>query len=123
VKPYEIELRQRLIDALNEGKSLRTAAASCGINPSTATRWRQRLERSGALAADPAKGRRPLLVGREDWLAAFLAENPRASVADVHSAMTRAGAPSSYATVRRYMIKQGFVALKPRARQSPMERK
>ena len=60
-----------IIDALNEGKSLRTAASSSGISPSAATRWRQRLERSGAFAPDPAKGRRPLLVGREDWLAAL----------------------------------------------------
>ena len=116
MKAYEIELRERLIAALTRGMSLRAAAALYGVDPSTASRWSRRLERSGALTADSAKGRPPAIVGREDWLAAFIADNPNATAVDVHAALARAGSNFSYATVRRYMIKHGFAAPKPRRR-------
>ena len=47
-RPYEIELRRRVVAAIDEGMSARAAAARFSVAPSSAIKWRQqwRTERS-----------------------------------------------------------------------------
>lgn len=118
LRPYDIELRQKLIAALAQGMTLRAAARLYEVDASTVSRWRKRLERQGTLAAASSQGRQALLRGYDAWLTDYVVLNPNATPTDVHAALLRTGATASYATVRRFMIRQGLVApvLRPQRR-------
>ena len=119
MKAYDIDVREALIAALDQGMSLRAAARLCRVDPSTASRWRKRLERKGDLAASPIHGRQALLRGHDAWLADYVRENPDATPTDVHAALQRTGAQASYATVRRFMIGQGVATPATRSPRRP----
>ena len=108
MKAHDLDFRRRVMQAIDAGMPLRRAAREFGVDASTITRWRQRRDRKGDFAPLGHRGRRALLRGYEVWLADYLASNPYASAAQVHAALKRAGATASYATVRRYMAKQGW---------------
>lgn len=122
MKPYEIDVREALIAALDQGMTLRAAARLCRVDPSTASRWRKLLQRQGNLTASATQGRHALLRGYDKWLADYVRYNPEATPTDVHAALERAGAQASYATVRRFMIRQGLVAPVARPQRRPNSR-
>jgi transposase len=49
-KPLSLDLRQRVIDAINAGMSCRAAAARFGIAPSAAVKWRRLWRETGSVA-------------------------------------------------------------------------
>lgn len=108
MKPYEITLREQVMKAIDEGMPLRAAARRFNVDPSTVSRWRQRRESTGFVLARPKGRRRALLGGWDEWLADFMLGQPDATAMDVHVALRRGGPKVSYATVRRFMIKQGY---------------
>lgn len=116
LNPYDLATREKLIAALDEGMTLRAAARLYQVDPSTVSRWRKRLERQGNLSASPSHGRQALLRGYDAWLADYVILHPDATPTDVHAALLRTGAKASYATVRRFMIRQGLAT--PAARPS-----
>jgi len=49
-KPLSLDLRERVIAAIDAGMSCRSAAARCGIAPSVAVKWRRRWLDTGSVA-------------------------------------------------------------------------
>lgn len=56
--PLSLDLRTRLIAAVENGQSCRSAAKRFGIAPSTAIRWMDRWRREGVAQAKPLGGDR-----------------------------------------------------------------
>ena len=54
--PLSMDLRSRLLAAIDEGLSCRAAAARFGVAPSTAIRWHGRRRDTGTFAAKPQGG-------------------------------------------------------------------
>lgn len=54
---YSLDLRHRIVEAISEGKSLRAAAATFKVSPTTAMRFKQRSDRTGSL--EPSRRGRP----------------------------------------------------------------
>ena len=70
-KPYSIDLRERVVAAVETGGLSRRAAAShFGVGVSTAIIWVQRFRRTGSVAPSRMGGYRPKKIqgAHRDWL-------------------------------------------------------
>ena len=70
-KPYSMDLRERVVAAVEtEGMSRRQAAARFGVSYSAAISWLQRLRDTGSVAPGQMGGHKPktLSGGHRDWL-------------------------------------------------------
>lgn len=50
---YSNDLRQRIVDAISQGRSRRGAAVDFRVSAATAVRFKQRLDRTGSVAPSP----------------------------------------------------------------------
>ncbi|RBI71884.1 hypothetical protein DQW77_11155 [Roseovarius sp. TE539] len=55
-KPLSMDLRERVIAAIDTGRSRRAAAAQYGVAPSTAIRWDNERRSTGSFAPKPQGG-------------------------------------------------------------------
>jgi putative transposase len=71
VKPYSIDLRERVVAAVNrDGMSRQAAARHFGVAASTSITWVKRLDETGSLIAGQSGGHRPRKIAGEhhEWL-------------------------------------------------------
>jgi transposase len=55
-KPCSLELRERVVDAVESGASRREAAEWFDVSPSSAVKWMQRRQATGSVAPKPGGG-------------------------------------------------------------------
>lgn len=60
--PLSLDLRERLVEAVESGSSIRQAARRFSVSPSAAIKLMQRVETTGSLQPEPSGGRKPLLL-------------------------------------------------------------
>jgi transposase len=120
MKQYSVDLRERLLGAIDAGLSQAGAARLFGVGTSTITRWRQRRAATKTLAPKPRSGRTPRIgPAQADALRAQVAAAPDATLAE-HCA-TWAGEQEvavSVATMSRAIRRLGITVKKsaPRRR-------
>lgn len=71
VKPYSMDLRERVVSAVEEGGfSRRQAAERFGVAISTAINWVRRFRETGSVSPGQMGGHRPrkIIGGYRDWL-------------------------------------------------------
>jgi putative transposase len=71
VKAYSMDLRERVVAAVNrDGLSRQEAARRFGVAASTSISWVKQLDETGSLAAGQSGGHRPKKIAGEhhDWL-------------------------------------------------------
>ena len=88
VRAYSLDLRERVVAAVEAGQSGREVAETFMVSVSSVVKWSQRCRATGSAAALKMGGHRPYVVAREkDWLIARIAEKPdltlRALVAEL----------------------------------------
>ena len=111
MKQYSVDLRERLLRAIDAGLSQAEAARLLGVSTATIERWRRRQRETGRVAPSPRAGRprrigpaqEAALVAQAEALAdATLAEHcarwaveqgVRVSLATMSRALTRLGLP------------------------------
>ena len=72
-RAYSSDLRQRIVDAISEGKSRRAAAADFKVSVATAVRLKQRSDRTGSV--EPSRRGRPAGGGKlAPWRDAIIAK-------------------------------------------------
>ena len=118
VRPYSLDLRERVIAAVESGESRRRVAARFSISIASVVRWMQRYRSTGSVAPRPMGSRlRRMLAGERAWLLARLEAEPditlRALVAELHGRDVRA----SYGSVWRLLDDEGISFKKNRVRQ------
>jgi transposase len=71
-RAYSIDLRERVVAAVEKGLSCHQAAEQFGIGVSTAIRWVGRLRETGSVAPDKIGGYKPRAIAGEHrlWLVA-----------------------------------------------------
>jgi putative transposase len=69
-RAYSMDLRLRVVAAVESGKSCRAVAARFGVAVSTAVKWMQRHRRTGSVAAGQMGGHKPkkLVGAHREWL-------------------------------------------------------
>jgi transposase len=118
MKQYSVDLRERLLGAMDAGLPLAEAARLFRICPSTIRRWQQRHRRTGAVTARRRPGRTPR-IGREQAAAlqAQVAAHHDATLAQ-HCTRWEAeqGVRVSIATMSRVIRRLGITVKKSPAR-------
>src|SRR5260221_2969432 len=77
VRPYSLDLRERVIARIEAGESRTAAAAHFAVSAPSAIRWAQRKRDTGEIAAKPIGGTRPLsFAPHPEWLLARITGKP-----------------------------------------------
>ena len=76
-KPCSLELRERVVDAVESGASRREAADWFDVSPSSAIKWMQRRQATGSIAPKPSGGSISPLEAHAAFLFALIANSSR----------------------------------------------
>lgn len=114
MKQYSVDLRERLLGAIDAGLSQAEASRRFGVGTSTITRWRQRRAATTTLQPTPRPGRPPR-IGPADAAAlhAQVATAPDATLGEHCATWTQAHAVTvSVATMSRTIRRLGITVKK-----------
>lgn len=119
-QPLSMDLRSRVLAAIDDGMSCRSAAARFGVAPSTAIRWHGQRRDTGGFSPKPQGGdmrSRRIEERQGDILAIWEARKDitldelRDAVADIGLAVSRAG-------LHRFFVRRGITRKKRPAMRS-----
>jgi transposase len=103
-KPYSMDLRERVVAAVEAGQSRRAVAKLFNLGPATVVRWVERQRTSGACAPKPMGGvRHAVLLPERDWLLARIAAVPDATVRALRMELAERGTKVSNDAVWRFL--------------------
>lgn len=125
VRPYSMDLRERLVAAVEAGESRRSAARRFGVSPSTAVKLLQRVCQTGSAAPDKIGGRRrPALEAHREWVLARIAEKPDLTLRALAAELTERGVKAGQYAVWSFFRREGLTFKKntPRGRAGPAGR-
>ncbi len=125
VRPYSMDLRERLVAAVEAGESRRSAARRFGVSPSIAVKWLQRVRQTGSVAPDKIGGRRrPALEAHREWVLARIAEKPDLTLRALAAELSERGVKAGQYAVWSFFRREGMTFKKntPRGRAGPAGR-
>jgi len=111
-----LDLRERLVEAVENGSSIRQAARRFSVSPSTAIKLMQRVETTGSLEPEPSGGRRPLLLApHAEALASMVATDPDTPLAEIQAELKRrSDVTAGLSTLHRMLRRLGLRLKKSR---------
>jgi len=115
-KSLSLDLRRRVVDAIEQGLSCRQAAERFGVSASSAIRWLDRLKQQGDIAAKKQGGDRK--SGRIEAEAAFLlgevAETPDITLVELQEKLKTRGVGVGIGTLWRFFDRRRITFKKRR---------
>ena len=118
-RPYSIDLRERVVGAVEEGGlSRRRAALQFGVAISTAIKWVERYRATGSVAPGQMGGHKPRAIrgAHRDWLVQRIAEK-EFTLRGLVGELAARGVTVDYRTVWNFVNEEGLSFKKNRARQ------
>ena len=116
-RPYSMDLRQRVIGAIEGGISRRKAAQVFDVSPSSAVKWMLKHRSTGSVAPGPMGGDRRSKLGSErDWLLERSQAEPDLTLEEIRVELEERGVHVGYGTVQRFFAREDFTFKKNRAR-------
>lgn len=108
-KPYPIELRQRALKFVNQGKSCHEVAEQLDVGVSSVVRWMQRHRATGSLKPGQVGGHRPRkIVGEHrDWVLAEIAGGADVTLQGLADGLAARGLKVDYRTMWNFMQREG----------------
>ena len=119
-QPLSLDLRVRLLAAVDAGMSCRAAAARFGVAPSTAIRWQDQRRTTGSFAPKPQGGdmrSRRVEERRADILALWEARKD-ISLEELRAGLIEIGLTVSVAGLHRFFARHGMTRKKRLAMRS-----
>jgi transposase len=104
-KALSVDLRRRVVNAIERGLSCRQAAERFGVSASSsAIRWRERLVKQGNLAPRKQGGDRKSgrIEAEADFLLGAVAETPDITLAELREKLTARGVSAGVGTLWRF---------------------
>ena len=90
--PLSLDLRRRIVRAVEGGRSARQAAVRYDVSPSAAIKLMRRVRQTGSPVPGQVGGhRRPMLEPHTDLIRALVAGQPRITLAEIQSALHARG--------------------------------
>ncbi len=118
VRAYSLDLRERVVDAVEAGQTCRFVAARFGVSVASVVKWSQRARETGSPAAKPMGGSRPYLLEPDrDWLLARLAEKPDLTLHALLAELADRSTTVCCDTLWRFLRREGISFKKNRVRQ------
>ena len=91
-RPYSMDLRERMVRAVEAGASRRATAAKFDVSPSCVVKLLQRWHQKGTLEPAPGSGgRRAKLADHAERVQALLAAAPDSTIAELRSRLAAGG--------------------------------
>lgn len=125
-QPLSMDLRSRLLAAIEEGMSCRAAAARFGVAPSTAIRWQAQRRETGDFAPKPQGGdkRSRRVEERAADILALWEARKDISLDELRLALAEMGLIVSVAGLHRFFARRGMTRKKrlamPSSRTAPI---
>jgi transposase len=115
-----MDLRSRLLTAIDGGMSCRAAAARFGVAPSTAIRWEAQRRQTGNYAPKPQGGdmRSHRVEERRADILAIWETRKDISLEELRLALIEIGLKVSVAGLHRFFVRRGMTRKKRLAMQS-----
>ena len=109
-----MDLRARLLSAVDNGMSCRAAAARFGVAPSTAIRWHARRRATGSFAAKPLGGdmRSRRVEERAADILALWEARKDISLEELRLSLIGIGLTVSVAGLHRFFVRRGMTRKK-----------
>lgn len=124
-RPYSLDMRQRAVVLVEEGRSRRAVARLLGVGESSVIRWTQRQRTEGSCEAKPMGGvRQGVLLHEQDWLMARITAAPDFTIRGLRAELAERGTKVSYDAVWRFLrnARLTFKKKSPRRRAGPARR-
>ena len=118
-KPLSIDLRLRVVEAVDAGMSRRAAADRFGVAASAAIKWHELWRRTGAVEARPQGGdtRSHRIEALAQAILALVSETPDITLAEIAERLERDhGERFVPSIVHRFLARHGISFKKNRAR-------
>lgn len=118
-RPYSIDLRERVVGAVEEGgMTRRRAAARFGVGVSTVISWVRRFRETGSVAPAQMGGYKPvLLAAHRDLVQARFRDRPELTLRGLQQELADRGVVVSYGAVWAFVHAEGLSFKKNRVRQ------
>jgi len=119
-QPLSMDLRSRLLAAVDDGLSCRAAAMRFGVAPSTAIRWQAQRRETGAFAPKPQGGdmRSRRVEERAGDILAIWEARKDISLEELRAGLAEIGLIVSVAGLHRFFVRRGMTRKKRLAMQS-----
>lgn len=113
-QPLSMDLRRRVLAAIDGGLSCRAAAARFGVAPSTAIRWHAQRHETGNFAPRPQGGdmRSRRVEERQAEILAIWEARKDISLAELRAALIARGLHVSVAGLHRFFARRGMTRKK-----------
>lgn len=113
-QPLSMDLRSRLLTAVDGGMSCRAAAARFGVAPSTAIRWQAQRRTTGEVAPKPQGGdmRSRRVEQRADDILGIWEARKDISLVELRLALAEMGLAVSVAGLHRFFARRGMTRKK-----------
>ena len=116
-KPYSEDLRERIVGAVEAGRSRHEAARIFGVSPSCVVKLMQRYRETGAVRPAKFGGyRKPILAGHEAKVLALVAARPDLTISELATELARLGIQVGRSSVYRFLRCLGLTFKKNSAR-------
>jgi transposase len=116
-RPYSLDLRERVVAAVEGGRSCRAVASIFGVSVASVVKWAQRQRATGSAAAKPMGGKRPyVLEGERTWLLARIASAPDLTLRALAAELAERGIAVSHYAVWHLLAREGITFKKKPAR-------
>jgi transposase len=119
-RALSVDLRQRVVAAVDSGLSCRAAAARFGVSAASAIRWRQLSLRTGKVAPARPGGdsRSKLIEAHHGFILTLIETNSDLTLDEIRDALAERGASVSVAAVWRFFDRHN-ITRKKRPRTPP----
>ena len=123
VRPYSIDLRERVVAAVEAGDTCRAVAARFGVSVASVVKWSQRFRATGSVAPSKMGGHvRPKLEPHRAFLAERVAQTPHVTLHGLKAELARRGVKVSHNTIWEFLRREGLRFKKNRVRERAVSR-
>ncbi|WP_426043163.1 IS630 family transposase [Brevundimonas sp. TWP2-3-4b1] len=116
-KALSVDLRDRVIAAIDSGMSCRQAAARFGVSAASAIRWRSRVRRQGDVRPGPLGGdrRSGRIEGHADLILSLVERKSDITLAELRAALAEQGVATSLSSLWRFFVRRRITPQKKSA--------
>lgn len=108
-KPYSIDLRQRVVDAVIAGDTTRVVAERFGVAVSSVVKWHQRYRETDSVAPGKMGGHRKLVLkGHRDFIIETINGTSHMTVRGLQAALAQRGVVVSHHAVWCFLRREGL---------------
>jgi transposase len=103
-RPYSIDLRERVIQGVAEGQSVRAVGETFDVSPSFVAKLAKRWRQSGRIDPAPSGGdrRSGAIEAQRDWLLQTIEATPDLTLQEIRDRLRERGTSASIARVARF---------------------